>query len=409
MERHPVFIPVLVRLNVEYRPIHRIFRVLSGIVDRNSRKAIRESLRADDLYGAFSLVGDYLETADRYLVLMFDEFQQLPSLVKSDGYLKNVREDYIFEFFRGLTEEFRINLVVAGSLIGPLMDAIDVWHGRFKLFRLREFPREDSILMLKKLFELSGFEISEDVAEYIAVAMNDHPFHMQLFGYNLVKAGKINEETIEKTRKLVQKELIGYYQAKLLEARQMNQSVASFLFKALDGLNMETLSNDELQTALKLERAGILYREDTIYTIYDKMFERYLETLKTQRPKEKYIPEFSSEYLVAKNIAYKEGLRNVLVSLMSWGPFDIVILEKIGDYSGIGIQVKRSYEKPKMLQETIETLKSEAKKFNLLPLVAWVKFPEKEICYIDVKAQTPHKTLMDIIKSYGYTNKTENT
>jgi len=409
LERHPVFIPVLVRLNVEYRPIHRIFRVLSGIVDRNSRKAIRESLRADDLYGAFSLVGDYLETADRYLVLMFDEFQQLPSLVKSDGYLKNVREDYIFEFFRGLTEEFRINLVVAGSLIGPLMDAIDVWHGRFKLFRLREFPREDSILMLKKLFELSGFEISEDVAEYIAVAMNDHPFHMQLFGYNLVKAGKINEETIEKTRKLVQKELIGYYQAKLLEARQMNQSVASFLFKALDGLNIETLSNDELQTALKLERAGILYREDTIYTVYDKMFERYLETLKTQRPKEKYIPEFSSEYLVAKNIAYKEGLRNVLVSLMSWGPFDIVILEKIGDYSGIGIQVKRSYEKPKMLQETIETLKSEAKKFNLLPLVAWVKFPEKEICYIDVKAQTPHKTLMDIIKSYGYTNKTENT
>ena len=34
-------------------------------------------------------------------------------------------------FFRGLTEEFRIGLVVSGSYIGELLDAISVWNGRF--------------------------------------------------------------------------------------------------------------------------------------------------------------------------------------------------------------------------------------------------------------------------------------
>jgi len=103
------------------------------------------------LLGHSSKIGAGSEgPAIKYLILMFDEFQELPHLAMSEGFFQNLEESYTFEFFRGLTEEFRINLVIVGSLIGPIMDAIDVWHGRFKIFRLREFPREDSILMLRK-------------------------------------------------------------------------------------------------------------------------------------------------------------------------------------------------------------------------------------------------------------------
>mgnify|MGYP003877445845 CR=1 FL=1 len=317
----------------------------------------------------------------------------------SEGFFQNLEESYTFEFFRGLTEEFRINLVIAGSLIGPIMDAIDIWHGRFKIFRLREFPREDSILMLRKLFELSNFKVLDDMLEYIAMAMNDHPFHMQLFGYNLVNMRRADDETIEKVRKEVQKELVDYYQAKLMETRQIDERAVDLIFRALRGLDINMLNNDEFQVALKLERAGVFYREDTSYTIYDKNFGRYLEAIRTKRPREKYIPEFSSEYIVAKNLAYKEDFKSVLVSLMSWGNFDIVILEKISNYSGIGIQVKRTYGEFSLTKEMIEALKSEATRFNLIPLVAWVKLPEKKIYYINIETGARYAKLRELLKN----------
>ena len=47
----------------------------------------------------------------------------------------------------------------------------------------------------------------------------------------------------------------------------------------------------------------------------------------------------------------------------------------------IGIQIKRIYEEPKEKGRLMETLLEEAKKFGLVPIVAWVKMPEKTIIF----------------------------
>ncbi len=60
----------------------------------------------------------------------------------------------------------------------------------------------------------------------------------------------------------------------------------------------------------------------------------------SKRREEKILPEYSSEYLIAKDLAYKQGFKDVLVSSKSWGPFDIVVYSKANKHVGFGVQVK---------------------------------------------------------------------
>ena len=305
----------------------------------------------------------------------------------------------MYEFIRGIVEEFRIGLVVSGSVIGPLMDALDVWHGRFIQFKLREFPREDSIDMLRKLFALSGIHVDDSVLEYIAVSMNDYPFHMQLFGYYLVDQRKIDENTIEIARRKVQKILIDYYSRKLLEVKGLDPEAVRILAEVLKPISITELSDNEIDLLLKLERLGYVFRENNEYRIYDRMFGRYMTNVLSNRPEEKYIPEYTSEYFVAKKLAYEENFRDAFISLMSWGPFDIVILRNIGGLRGIGIRVKRTYEnKLAISRREIEKIRDIAREMNLIPVIAIVKLPRKDIEYLAIDTNRRSPKLGELLK-----------
>ena len=295
-------IPLLLRLNIVSKPFTFIVKKLAEKIEGID---VEEVLRCEEPYYMFEKINIMLEKEDKWLLLLIDEFQDLPEAIKSEGFFINRQDKFIFEFVRGIVEEFRIGLVVSGSVIGPLMDALDVWHGRFIQFKLREFPREDSISMLRKLFDLSGMHADDSVLKYIAVSMNDHPFHMQLFGYYLVDQRNINEDTLEIARRKVQKILIDYYGRKLLEVNSIDPNATQILARMLQPISIAKLSDDEIDLVLKLERLGYVFRDNNEYRIYDKMFGRYITNVLSNRPKEKYIPEYTSEYIVAKKLAYE--------------------------------------------------------------------------------------------------------
>jgi len=276
---------------------------------------------------------------------------------------------------------------------------LDVWHGRFIQFKLREFPREDSISMLRKLFDLSGMHADDSVLEYIAVSMNDHPFHMQLFGYYLVDQRNINDDTLEIARRKVQKILIDYYGRKLLEVKSIDPKAVRTLVGMLNPISVAELSDDEMDLVLKLERLGYVFRDKYEYRIYDKMFGKYITNVLSDRPKEKYIPEYTSEYIVAKKLAYEENFRDIFISLMSWGPFDIVILRSLGKLRGIGIQVKRTYgDKLIVDRKEMEKIQAMAEEANLLPVIAIVKLPRKDVEYLALDTEKRYSKLSELLE-----------
>ena len=398
-EGNPNLIPILLRLNVVTNPVEEI--VTTIVSELGGGKDILEDLRkGGNIYSIFRRLNQLLEKKDRWCLLFIDEFQDLPHLVKAEGFFTKLDDRFVFDFFRGIVEEFRFGLVVSGSLIGPLLDAIDVWHGRFKVYKLRNFPREDSIKMLMKMFDLSGLKISEDVAEYIAMSVDDYPFHMQLFGYNLVNLGKVDEESLEKAREIVQRTLLDYYNAKLLEVINLSNEALEVMRKAIDGIRAEMMDREELRTAILLERRGILLRENSRFEIYDSMFRRFLSNILSNRPEEKYLPEYTAEYLVAKKLAYEEGIKEVLISYMSWGVFDIVILKEYGPFKGIGIQVKRTYGEVSIKEAEIKRIIEASKQKKLLPLLAVVKLPERKVIYrrLDKEFERSFTTIKELLR-----------
>ena len=401
--KHNEVIPVLLKLNVVDAPVTAIIDIIgsrlgedfSELLDKARRGIIR-------LYKLFEEVNKLLEERGKWVILFIDEFQYLPSLIKAEGFLVEQSDKYIFEFFKGISETFRFGLIVAGSMVGEVLDAVDVWHGRFIIYRPRSFPREDSIVMLDRLFKLSGFEVSRELIEYIAVSMFDHPFYMQLFGYYLVDAGSTDEKTIEKVRLEVQNFLIDYYEKKIIEAKKVVPNVLDYFTRILGGLETKDLNHEELEELSKLERMGYIYQVNGKYEFFDPMFKKYITGILSGRPRERYIPEFSSEYFVAKELAYKEGFRELFIALMSWGPFDILIERKIGKYKGIGVQVKRTYQEEITLAERdVKELRRVAEELSVLPVVAIVKMPEGRITYISLtEPRITSNKLTELLKRF---------
>jgi len=85
--------------------------------------------------------------------LLFDEFNLLPEIIRCEGFCKNFSGGLIFGFFRGFAEGARISYVVCGSVIEPLMRALDVWGGRFQTIYPGPFNKKDAVEMLKKSSE----------------------------------------------------------------------------------------------------------------------------------------------------------------------------------------------------------------------------------------------------------------
>ena len=394
-------IPVLLRLNIVDAPVTAMIDTIgselgvdfSELLDKARKGLIK-------LYKVFEEVNKLLEEREKWIILFIDEFQYLPSLIKAEGFLVKHSNRYIFEFFKGVSEAFRFGLVVSGSIIGEILDAIDAWHGRFIIYRPRSFPREDSITMLNHFFKISGFEVSKDLVEYIAVSMLDHPYHMQLFGYYLVDAGSTDEEAVEKVRLKIQNLLVDYYEKKIIEAKKIVPNALDYFLRILNGLETRDVSYEDLEDLSKLERMGYIYQENGRYEFFDPMFKKYITNILSGRPKERYIPEYTSEYIIAKDLAYKEGFKEIFIALMSWGPFDILIKRKVGNYNGIGIQVKRTYQEDKKpAKQTIKELEKAAKELNILPVIATIEMPTKRITYaIPTKPQITSNKLTKILE-----------
>ena len=291
--------------------------------------------------------------------------------MRSEGYFKDISDKDVFLFIRGISEDFRISLIVSGSHIGKLLDAISVWNYRFRELRLGSLPREDSIYMLKTLFNLSGFEVPDDVIEYIAMSVCDHPYYMQLFGYHLVELGKIDENTIETVKNIVLHEILNLYKKKYREIKRMGDEYMKILNKMAEGMKRSScFSLDEWELIWDLERANIVYNYGTHVDFTDELFERFIINTMSGRAEEKILPEYASEYLIARNLAYKQGYKEVLISFKSWGPFDIVVYSNINEYEGFGIQVKTTSKDHVVLtKKKLNEIINVARKRRLIPLL----------------------------------------
>jgi len=125
-----------------YLPLKTVDNSLSVIIKSLSEKLpeIKNISYKEGLYLFFKNVNAILKKKDLWVILYINEFQFLPDRIRKEGFLTKWDNKDIFMFFRGLTEEFRIGLVVSGSYIGELLDTISVWSGRFLELRLGPFP-----------------------------------------------------------------------------------------------------------------------------------------------------------------------------------------------------------------------------------------------------------------------------
>ena len=398
--RSPKAIPILMRLNLIEKPIAYLLNEL-GMKFHQLEHKLRE-IYIDILKGKiepvnfFYVLNKFLEKHDKWLILFLDEFQCIGEMLIKEGFLRLKEKNQAFEFLKGITEEFRLGLVVSGSIIGKLHEALKPWRGRFTIFHLTRFPREDSIKMLSTLFALSDFKIDDEKIEYIAYSVNDHPYYMQLFGYHLVNLRRCDEEAIETVRKIVEATMVSYYDSHLIELISMKSNALEVLKKIAQGATTLSLKKDELKTAMILEQTGIIYRENTKLFYYDENFKNYV--LRVQWAEERFLPSYTSEYLVARHLAYKEGFREVLVAYKSWGPFDIIIPKKINKFWGIGIQVREtSKDALELTSGEINKLLAAARERNLVPFFAVLFKHINELRFYEISKNLTQTTL-----SQGY-------
>lgn len=113
-----------------------------------------------------------------------------------------------------------------------------------------------------------------------------------------------------------------------------------------------------------------MYNYGTHVDFIDKLFERFIINTMSGRAEEKILPEYASEYLIARNLAYKQGYKEVLISFKSWGPFDIVVYSNINEYEGFGIQVKTTSKDHVVLtKKKLNEIINVARKRRLIPLL----------------------------------------
>ena len=398
---YPDVVPILLRLNIVRRPIAFLLKGLERVVGGsclNELWGIYRDVSAgrEEPYRLFSLIDRSLSKQNKSLLLIVDEFQAMGRKMIDEGFLAGFDDKAAFEFMKGVVETYNVGLVVGGSLIGSLKDALKVWGGRFTVFHLTKFERSDSIEMLSTLFRLSRFRIDEEKIEYIAYVCRDNPYYMQLFGRFLVNSRRQDLEAMEYVREIVQRSMIDYYDTKLIELIELGDEIFDVLQRVAEGVDIRYLDKKQKEIAIALERAGVIYRENSILRYYDENFEQYIINTISERPTEKFLPTYVPEYIIARELAYREKIRDILVSFMSWGPFDILIPLKESRYWGIGIQVKATKEEqPIISKEALQQIEEKARQKNILPILAIYYEHKRKISYHKIKngELTPRKGL----------------
>lgn len=203
---------------------------------------------------------------DKWLFLLFDEFHLLSRRIKEEGFYKSFSDVEIYGFLRGIAEGTRISYIACGSVIEPLMDALDVWGGRFEIIYLGPFKKDDAVYMIKKLFSEGGMEISDEYAEMIADAAGFHPFYIQYMGHHIYISGKINRESIMMAKKELYNYLLPLFEVYVEKIMSMKNDPLRVIEKIMQG---EILEARDIGVIIRLRRMGIVKYDEGKYRFVD--------------------------------------------------------------------------------------------------------------------------------------------
>lgn len=329
-------------------------------------KKYEESIRREDLLPLFEELNNALSRENKWLFLLFDEFHPLPELIRSEGFYKGFTDEMIFGFLRGLAEDARISYIVCGSVIEPLMRALDVWGGRFQILYLGPFDEEEAVNMIKELFAMGGMRIDDEHARIIAEAAGFHPFYIQYMGHQIYISGRIDRGAIRLAKQKLFEYLIPIFITYLGKIRRMGKEYLDVLAKIICD---EPLTVDDMVIAADLLRMGIIKPQNAKFEVVDPLFKRYLEQIiRKLRPTEVTVVGHWAERIVG-NYLLRRGYIPYY-SHDSKGVFDIYVRIQSID---VGIQVRYSsrgeiYLSQKEVEEILET----ANKLGWRPLIALV-------------------------------------
>ena len=365
LEEHPGVIPVYVNLKRVSRPIEHILVTLKKY-NIDLSEEYRESQRKGELLPFFEKLDEILNNRNLWLFLLFDEFHLLPKLLRIEGFYRDFSDKLIFGFIRGLAEGARISYVVCGSMIKPLLNAVDVWGGRFQMIYLGPFSEDDAIEMIKKLFLEGGMSISKEDAKIIAEAAGYHPFYIQYVGHQIFKLGQITRATIRAAKKALYEYLFPIFADYYSRIKSLGEKYMETLSKIISNKNLDS---DDISRATDLLRIGILKPENAEFKIVDPLFKRYLEQIiNNYTPTEPLIVGHWAERIVG-NYLLKKGF-TPYYSHDSRGAFDIYV--KIHGMD-VGIQVRYSTKGEIYLsEEEVRRMLQSADEMKWKPILALV-------------------------------------
>jgi len=365
LQGFPDIISIYINLKKVKDPIRYIVTTLAGY-GFDLEREYRNGLEKGDLLPLFDRLNELLVATGKWLFLLFDEFHLLPELVRSEGFYRDFSDELVFGFFRGLAEGARISYVVCGSVIEPLMRALDVWGGRFQVLYLGPFDEEDAVSMIKRLFLDGDMEISDEYARVIAEAAGYHPFYIQYMGHQIYVQGKVNRETIRNAKRELYNFLLPIFEEYFEKIVKLEDDPIKTIRKII---NREVLDIKEIITVAKLRRMGIIKPANGDYLFVDPLFERYIESiLAGYKPIDIVVVGHWAERIVGNYLLRKEYIP--YYSHDSRGTFDIYVRIHNND---VGIQVKYSSSGEIYLsEEDAEKIMSTAKEMRWIPILAIV-------------------------------------
>ena len=374
LQECPDVIPIYINLKVVDKPIRFLVRALKEY-GLDLGDTYRGCLGEGSLLSLFERMEAWLEENGKWLFLLFDEFHLLPARVKNEGFYRNFGDDDIFGFFRGFAEGAKISYVVCGSLIEPLMRALDVWGGRFQIIYLGPFSKRDSVEMLKKIFGEGGMRIDDEAAEAIAEAAGYHPFYMQYMGHHIYLMGEIGRSSIRYAKQKLFEFIFPIFLGYLERIREMGKEYVEALRKLM---RKEPLTIDDRICLGRLMRMGILKPRNSRFEFVDPLFSRYMEQIiEDLEPVDIVIVGHWAERVIG-NYLIRRGYIPYY-SHHSRGACDIYV--KIEKWD-VGIQVRYSASGAVYLpKEEAERIKMAAKENSWIPIIALVSkqikfFPE---------------------------------
>ena len=366
LRKYSDIVPIYVNLKEVANPLRFIIERFEEILDVDLSKIYLKASDSGDPLQIFIEINKVLVSLNKWLFLLFDEFHLLPSRIRAEGFLKSFDDKDIFTFFRGYAEMRRISYIVCGSVIEPLLDAVNVWGGRFEIIYLGPFEKNDALFMLKKLFDEGGVSVSPNFLEDIVESAGYHPFYIQYLGSVLYSLGEVNKRNLIEAKKKLMDFLRPIFDEYILRISDLGKDYLKVLIKIAKG---EEISFSEKILAIKLFRKGFLVRKNMSFDLIDPLFKRYLLAFEfTNEPPDVLIVGHWAERIVG-NYLIKKGYIPYY-SHDSKGAFDIYVRIKGID---VGIQVKYSASGSVYLtKEEADRILKTAEEMGWIPVLALV-------------------------------------